>query len=520
MPKRIYFLAFSYASGGGDMLIFRFIEYLIVKANMKVGIIDFSDGIATRTGKKYFPNDDIHYIPYETMDWDLEDNSCIFIPGDKIGYVKNIKAKNIKILSYHWATDVDWKILFRKNTFYKLGKVLNKNNAYAFADYGCWVGACHTFKQRFEKKYIPLFFYNENILPNEEQNKRQAEILDQIQSINDELRKISHSSNEQDNNKDEINAVWLGRVTGTKALAIENFIKNFSNYYTSKKKIFHIIGNGLDEETVKEYSKQFKDIKFIFKGLMLGKERDTYLKEHTDVGFAMGTALLNFAALSLPVIAAQENTDQSYDDKFSWLFDCYEYCLGSPREKYRNKEDFEPLFKTVQPFNNMLDDISIYNKHEEYGKKCFKYYIEKHNNIEFTGKCLLNCINSTSLTYEKLKKCLKYLPYDSGQGIFTRRYYLLWLPVVKAVTHLDKIYYYIFGIKVGELINNYAMKHLKFFGISIYKYNIYGRYDFSGTCSEKLKKECINCYSIDEKIFGDKKIKLDTTTKTNSIKRS
>ena len=505
MQNRIYFFIPSYATGGGDLFIFRLIDYLIVKENKKIGIIDYSDGILTRTGKKFFPNDDINYIPYETMDWDLEDDSCIFVPGDRIGYVKNIKAKNVKILCYHWATDIDWSTLFKKNTFYKLGKLLNENNACAFVDYGCWLGICHAFKQRFEKKYIPLFFYNENTLPNEEQNKRQAEILEQIQSLNEELRKISRSSDEQNNRKDEINVVWLGRITGPKTLAIKNFIKNFSSYSTNKKKNFHIIGNGLDEETLKEYCKDFTDINFIFKGLMLGKERDVYLQEHTDVGFAMGTALLNFAALYLPVIAAQEAIDLSYQDKFCWFFDCYEYCLGSPREKDCDKEDFKPLFKNIQPFNKMLDAISIFNKHEEYGKKCFKYYNEHYNNIKFTVKCLLSSINSTCLTYEKLKKCLKYLPYGSSKGLFIRRYYLLWMPIVKTVTNFDKTYFYIFGIKIGMLQDNYKIKHLKIFGFSVFKYNIYGKYDFASICSEQIKKQCINSYSINKRIFGDKK---------------
>ncbi len=543
MPKRIYFFEFCYAVGGGNLFVLRLMEYLIVKENIKVGIIDFSDGIVTRTGKKFFPKDDIHYIPYESMDWDLEDDSCIFMPDDRIGCVKNIKAKNIKIICYHWTTNISWGVLFRKKTVYKLGRMLKENNALAFMNFACWASACHEFKQRFEKKYIPLFFLNEDMLPNEEPDERQAAILKQIQKLHEELRKISHPSDEQNTRHEEINVVWLGRIVGSKTRAIKNFIKNFSAYSTSKKKNFHIIGNGPDEKSIKEYCTQFKDINFIFKGLMTGKERDAYLQEHTDVGFAMGTALLNFAVLSLPVIASQNPTDQSYQDNFCWLFDCYEYSLSSPQEADREKEILKPSFNTLQSFNKMLDDISVFHKHEEYGKKCFNYYKEKHGNIEFTGKDLLQCISSTNLTYEKIKKCLKYLPYNSELGIFARRYYLLWLPIVKSdthrgkvyyyifnvqvgelqndtkekklkifgfpiyktVTHLDTLDYYIFGVKVGYLKNNKKQKHLKFFGFPIYKKDIYGKYVFPDICSKTIKQQCINSYSINKRIFGDNK---------------
>ena len=40
-PQRVYFLAFSYAVGGGCIFYLRIIEYLLTFTNIKVGIIDF-----------------------------------------------------------------------------------------------------------------------------------------------------------------------------------------------------------------------------------------------------------------------------------------------------------------------------------------------------------------------------------------------------------------------------------------------------------------------------------------------
>lgn len=468
--KRIYFLGFSYAVGGGDVFFFRLIEYILKYTNRKVGIIDFSDGILTRTGKKLFSEEDIHYIPFESSNWDIEDNSCIFTPAERIGYIKEISNKNTKILVYHWNTDVAWNVLFNMKTFYKLSNIINKNNACAFMDYGCYIYACKASKQIFKKQYIPLFFYSEHTT---------------------KCKRINHD--------DEINIVWLGRLSTSKVESIKNVIENFSMYQTNKKKKFHIIGNGIDEDSLKKYCEDFKDIEFIFTGVLVGEERDVYMQKNADVGFAMGTSLLNFASLSIPVVAVQEPRGSFHTDQFQWLFNLYEYCLGSPLE---HGEEFEPMFKNISNFNKIIDDIIIYGKYEEYGKKCFEYYNIKHNDIKSVGKKFIYCIDSTKLTYNKLKKCLNYLPYDSYHGIYIKKYCILGIPLLKIVTHINKTYYFI-GIKVGYKISSANYEKMKMLGIFSIRHNVYGNYMMPSITSNEVKNQCKDKYSIYKRMFVD-----------------
>ena len=86
---RVYFMDPCYAKGGGTAFLFRLAEYLMEYTKIKVGFIDYKDGIMARTARKFYPHADISYINYESLDWDLEENSCIFAPVERLGTIKN-----------------------------------------------------------------------------------------------------------------------------------------------------------------------------------------------------------------------------------------------------------------------------------------------------------------------------------------------------------------------------------------------------------------------------------------------
>ena len=424
-----------------------------------------------RTAKKFFADYDIQYIQFDSMPWNIEDDSCIFSSGELLGFVNKIQAKNVRICMYHWNTDIAWHVLYKRKRFKKLASLLYETNACSFMDYGCYIYACRTFYKHFEKNYIPLFFYSEN------------------------YKKYNYI-----NKKNEINIVWLGRLSTSKTLSLINAIENFSEYKTKKKKIFHIIGNGLDEDALKDFCKTYeKDITFIFTGVLTGDDLNKYLQENTDVGLAMGTSLLNFAALHLPVIAAQEPRERFHSNKFQWLFNLFEYCLGSPLEE---GEDFEPMFKSISTFKDMLDDISIHNKRIEYGEKCYKYYIEKHSNIEMIGKKFVECIKKTKLTYEKYKKCLKYIPYNSIYGIGEKKYYFFNIPFIKIIYHGHETFIYLFGIRFAKIIDWPDQKKIYFCGFKIMRCRIYGKYYFPTLTSPTIKEQCKNKFAIEKRIFN------------------
>ncbi len=482
MPTRVYFFIFGYAIVGGDTFYLRLIEYLIKFTEIKIGIIDFSDGVMTRTTKRFFPDEDIHYIEYESMDWHLDDNSYIVMPGERIALLKHITSKNTKILILHWNTDIAWPILFEKKAFKKMADLLMETNACSFMDYGCYAYTSKAFRKTFEKHYIPLFFY----APQEPE--------------------YTHTLK-----NDEINLVVLGRLSTSKTMSVKNVAENFYRYPTNKKKKLHIIGNGTDRNYLENYLKKYDDnMECIFVGVLTGKKRDDYLMEHTDIGFAMGTSILNFASLGLPVAAMHEPRRDFFSNKFQWAYNLYEYCLGSPLE---TDKEFSPMFTNISTFNEILDEVSLHGRGKEHGQKCLEHFRRNHSDIKLVGRQLLEALNKTSLTFEKYKKCLKFIPYGGANGIFTETFKLFKIFTIKKIRFHNVCRYYFYGIQFAKHIHNGNNIIFSIFGLKILKTKFFGRYSFPSITSEQIKLECKDKYSISERLFPPKKERIVTPIK-------
>ena len=397
--SRIYFFGRCYCRGGGTTFFFNLIDYLLEYTDIKIGVIDFPDGIMTRTAKKFYSNEDIDYINNNEIFWNLEDNSCIVTPTDRIGLIKKVRAQNVRILGYFWNNDTAWNILFENSVMKKLGNLLKKTNSVSFMDYGNYIYACKSFNQNFNKNYIPLFYYPD------------------VKTL---LKHIVKPN--------EINLVWLGRISGPKTSEIVNIIENFDKYQTNKKKIFHIIGNGLDEAIIKSLAERYKNnIDFRFTGLLVGQELADYLVKNADVGIAMGMSALNFAAFKIPLICAHNSRGGILrTNEFKWLFDMYEYNLGSPTEKPFNRYDTK-RFENIYKFDEMLDSVSDIKQQKQLADKCYKYFLATHANFKFIGESFLSAINQTRLTYEQLKKCFRFIPYGGPGGGGYTYLYNLWV---------------------------------------------------------------------------------------------
>lgn len=470
--KHIYIMETVYCVGGGPALYCRIIEYLMKYTNIKISIIDFSDGILSRTLKTYFPNKGIEYINYAEQLWNIEDDAVIFTSADRIGCIKPHTGKNVKIGLILWENGIDWPTLFEKKLIPDIGILLNKHNALNFTDFGCYISGCRQLQQKFEKSYLPIFYQNPDFQP---YAKKTAE--------------------------DEINLVWLGRLSEAKEQSIYNIAENFNKYSTKKKRIFHIIGNGTAEDRIKNTLKKYENsIKCIFTGILTGNELFRYLQENTDVGVAMGTSLLNFAALGLPVIAAHEHPKPFFTNEFCWIFDLYEYCMGSPVIK---DEASLPMFQKISVFDKMLDDVCLFGKGNEIGEKCRKYYEKTHTDIERVGKAFLYCINRTTLTCEALKKTIKYMPYDDANGLAVQTIRFLGIPVIKIYHHSNKRRIYFCGMRIVKIIVLPGKTKYYILGVKMFENSFWGRYSFPAVTSDSVKEECKNKYVISERLFKD-----------------
>ena len=463
---------FCYAFGGGETLITRIIEYILKYTDIKIGIIDFNDGILARTCKKFFSESEIEYIDYNHSSWEINDNSVIFTSADRIGCIKPHTGKNVKISLILWENGIGWGVLFEKKLIPDIGALLNQHHALNFTDFGCYLSGGRQLQQNFEKNYLPIFYPAPDF---QAYTKKTAE--------------------------DEINLVWLGRLSESKEQSIYNIVENFNKYPTRKKKIFRIIGNGSIEDRIKNALKKYENsIKCIFTGILTGDELIQYLQENTDVGVAMGTSLLNFAALGLPVIAAHEHLKPFFTNEFCWLFDLYEYCTGSPVIKDQGSL---PMFQNVKHFNQMLDDVFLFGKGNEIGEKCRKYYKETYTDIVRVGKAFLHCINRTTLTCEALKKTIKYMPYDDTDGLSIRTIRFLGIPVLKIHYHSNKKKIYFCGIRIVKIIAQPNKTKYYILGVKMFERCFWGRYSFPIVTAESVKEECKDKYAINKRLFDD-----------------
>ncbi len=470
--KKIYFMFFCYSFGGGETFVFRIIEYLVKYTDIKIGIIDFNDGILSRTCKKYFPEQDFDYVEYRSSTWPLDDDSVIFTSADRLGCVKPHSGKNVKISLIMWENGICWETLFEKSIIPSVADLLKKTNAFCFMDYGCYTSGCKQLNRRFEKNYLPIFY-----------------------------QPVCCQHYKKQTAPDEINLVWLGRLSEAKESSIYNIVENFYKYPTSKKRIFHIVGNGTQQQAIKKEIEKYSDkIKFVFTGVLVNEELFEYLQKNTDIGVAMGTAALNFASLGIPVIAAHEHPRRFFTNEFCWLFNLYEYCTGSP--VVRDKVSL-PMFEKVTTFDKMLDDVCVHNKGCEIGERCRQYFIATHGSLENTAQSFLHCINRTSLTCEMLKKTVKFMPYDDIGGIAVHTVCFLGIPFFKIIHHGGQMRFYLFGFKFMKIKRYIDRTKVYFLGVKIFYDHWWGRYSFPSITSATIKEECKDKYAVNERLFKE-----------------
>ena len=449
IPSKIYFFDFGYKIRGGAFFFARLASFFKTELNIPIGFITFKDDFILN----HLNGIDFEFIDYTAPHWSLKDNSLIFVPSERIGCIKDIQGENIRIATIFWETEIAWDVLYQKKELSRLSNLLNKTQSISFMDHGCWIAGKRQLLQEFPKNYIPLFF------PVTKKEKKYKPI-----EIN------------------EINLVWLGRLDYTKVLYLINVIDNFYSYKTNKKKQFHIIGSGESEKNLKNYCDKYKDdIEFIFTGILAGNKLETYLLNETDVAVAMGTSMLNCANLGLPTIGCHETPKPFSSDKFIWIFDEPEYSLGLPYDNadFSGKE---------LPFNNLLDDLFVFNNYERIGRKCREYARKSHGNLYKTAQISLDFLKRSSLYFSDLKRCLKFIPYTGESGVYIEKFSLFGIPLVTIKHHRNIERVYFLGIQILRKTFNFTRIQWRMFGITICNKKLWGRYSFPGLTPKKTRQ--------------------------------
>ncbi len=290
--RKICFSIPAFNVGGGTFYLCELAKYLVENSDLEVYYIDFKDGYPSQL----LEGSGVKILEYNKDDIDFPiTEPCIFVTNStRVIQVKHMNPAS-KLLFWHYETvPCAWdKVLIRNETraFLELCK---QEKAMVFHDWS----SRNIFMQQYgidftEQKYLYMF-----LTPKPRLNERLGMI-----------------------HPGEINLLWLGRAGTEKVQSIYTIIRCYAAYKTKKKKIMHIVGDGIRIAELKKYAKGFeKQIKFVFTGTIGKEELDEYLMNHADVSFAMGLSAVESAALKIPSVVVQLDTKPIKDDGFYWIF--------------------------------------------------------------------------------------------------------------------------------------------------------------------------------------------------------
>ena len=148
-----------------------------------------------------------------------------------------------------------------------------------------------------------------------------------------------------------------------------------------------------------------------------------------DILFAMGTSVLEGAALGVPAVIMPHNTDSFSRDEYVYLQNTKGFCLGWIDTQ------MEELGICGVPLKQILDDIYVYNRKQELSLAAYTYYEKNHQkNI----RQFMDVIGSSKLRKLQLDKI----------HIQKKRHFK-WLKMLFSVTNEDEYKVWtILGIKI------------------------------------------------------------------------
>ncbi|MFG5139584.1 hypothetical protein O8I32_04630 [Campylobacter lari] len=433
--ENICFWLPAYNIGGGTFCIAELVKQITPYAHsVKIYIMDYHEGYLSFLLRH---NSHVEVLKFDEKYpyFPLKEKSIIITNSTRIIQLKQMHPEN-KIFLWHYETlPCAWNVVFLQNETSKIMKLMYDNNAVNFIDWAAR-DSLNGHGVKFDKElYWPIVVKEKTIL--------------------DQEKKII--------NKDSINLCWLSRLAPDKIQSLFAIIKAYAKYDTDKKKIFHIIGDGRSRTLVEKFCKGYEDkIEFIFTGTIERNELDDYLIKNADIVFGMGTSILESAALALPSVVVLLDFKDINDDDFFWLYDSKEYCVGVLVDQ---KERFDIKYSKFSTIINEVVNTSDGKKIQ--GEKCYKYYIENHSSIEKVAADVLMQIKNSSLTFEKIQRCLKYIPYNL---IEVSTFKMFSISIAKRLHHLYGTRYRVFNIPFFRIKFFKNIKTYYFFNFPFFSY--------------------------------------------------
>lgn len=372
--KPFVFYLPSKGVGGYQFLFIRLAKYLSEKG-ANVYYIDYNDSLSYKELKKT----NVHHIKYVdgiTKIKKIHKIACNVITPITLTN-QLLKFSNPKSKIYFWVAHpksflwtqgrAHWSFEKTKQYF----ESLDLKRALCYMDKACYQETVEKINIKLNEYYVPIF-------------------LPQKENIN---------YNPIINNK-ELNLGWLGRLDYDKIYSLINVLDNVYKYQTSNKINFHIIGEGTAKELINV--DKYKDkINLIFTSTLINNKLNDYIIQNIDILFAMGTSLLEGAALKIPAVLTLASHTKFNTDKFVLLSDLSDYNLGFYVDKitlYNYK---------YQNLTSILNQVYKENKKVDLGNKCYRYLIDHHcvkNTFKyFLGFTLIGNALTNEIPYKDYK---------------------------------------------------------------------------------------------------------------------
>lgn len=363
---------------GGSKLFCMMADYLSQNTDLQIHFIDYPDGISHEL---LADNEKIDFIDYVqgNISFPFERKVVLFTNSTRAILIKQMPLDS-KILFWHYETiPCAWNYVFINRETANFLKLLKANNALLFHDWSA--------RQSIEEQYN-LTYSIDLYLPLNLNNTCYLKAPNTL--VHD----------------DEINIIWLSRLSPDKVESLCNIMYNFSLYETHRKKRLHIIGDGVKRDYAESISKKYKaSIECIFLGTLIGDELKQYMITNGDILFGMGTSVLEGAECHIPSVIVQLSSVPFYDDSFFWFYKTTEYCVGITHDQ---KDKFDVEYVTL---SNILNDIYLNGNKEKYGNLSYRFYKDHFSDLSKMCTQLVGFINKDTLTFNALNRLIKYCPY-------------------------------------------------------------------------------------------------------------
>ncbi|MCI5221275.1 MAG: hypothetical protein D3924_00980 [Candidatus Electrothrix sp. AR4] len=375
--------------GGAELLFIRLANELIHRCTHKISIVDYKDGFMAKRIK----NTTVKHIKYKT-------NQQVHIPKNAILI---IPANLILTLNDKLILQPETRILMWVLQPYNLLPVLPFGHSWQYSNWFLLKILFKTFLRKEAqtiRKIIKTAHEKKSILFMDGAN---FEVYSQLLGcrIKSEyyLPIISPTAdigypNWRTQKASTIRITWLGRIDKSfKFYSLCRVLEDIKKYASNIQQSItvHVIGEGDGLVEIMHTYNELVSFEITYHGTIDPTELDSFLINHTDILFAMGTSALEGAKLGIPTVcidAAYSRISNNY--LYRWLHETRNYSLG-----YILHEDFPT--ENTHSFSEIIDQLT--KKSKELSFKAYSYYSKNHTTQHIVSRFLDYC-KDVRLTYD------------------------------------------------------------------------------------------------------------------------